>query len=98
MVWNETTRDKYRRPLGRFETDVGDGEWAMTAPPSRMGRSPVTDRREMSTRSGPCPEPVVSDAWFPNLFHRLYDPELFPFMAERGHPRKSARPKFNRGI
>ena len=51
MAWNETTREQYKRPLDRFETDVTDAEWALIEPllppPSRLGRRRRTDLREV---------------------------------------------------
>ncbi len=51
MAWNETTEPLYKRSLDRFETDVTDAEWAVAVPllppPSRMGRKPITDLREV---------------------------------------------------
>ena len=51
MAWNETTREQYRRPLERFETDVTDAEWAviepLLPPPSKLGRRRRTDLREV---------------------------------------------------
>ena len=51
MAWNKTTREQYKRPLERFETDVTDAEWALIAPllppPSRLGRRRRTDLREV---------------------------------------------------
>lgn len=51
MAWNETTREQYKRPLERFETDVTDAEWAVIEPllpsPSRLGRRRRTDLREV---------------------------------------------------
>ncbi len=52
MAWNETHQKRYPRPLDRFETDVSDAEWAVIAPllppPSKMGRRPITDPRDLS--------------------------------------------------
>ena len=51
MAWNKTTREPYKRPLERFETDVTDAEWALITlllpPPSRLGRRRRTDHREV---------------------------------------------------
>jgi len=51
MAWNETTQERYRRPMDRFETDLTDGEWAviepLIPPPGRMGRPRALDMREV---------------------------------------------------
>ena len=51
MAWNETTREQYKRPRGRFETDLTDAEWALIEPllppPSCRGRPRTVDLREV---------------------------------------------------
>lgn len=51
MAWNETTREQYRRPMVRYETDLTDAEWSviepLIRPPSRMGRPRMLDMREV---------------------------------------------------
>ncbi len=49
MSWSWTTREKYRRVAGGFESDVTDEEWALIDPlvpkRSRLGRPRETDAR-----------------------------------------------------
>ena len=51
MAWNETTQEQYKRPSGRFETDLTDEEWELIEPllpsPSKTGRPRSTDLREV---------------------------------------------------
>ena len=51
MAWNEATQEQYRRPMGRYETDLTDAERSviepLILPPSRMGRPRILDMREV---------------------------------------------------
>ena len=51
MAWNEATQEQYRRPMGRYETDLTDAERSviepLIPPPSRMGRPRILDMREV---------------------------------------------------
>jgi len=57
MAWDETTQKDYRRNAERYESDLTDGEWAVTGPPvpppSRLGRRRTTDLREVPDATEP---------------------------------------------
>ncbi len=50
MAWGETTREQYRRPMDRYETDLTGEEWeligSLIPPPPKMGRPREPDMRE----------------------------------------------------
>lgn len=51
MTWTEITRRHYRRAVGRYTSDLTDGEWALLAPlmpaASAIGRPRETDLRSV---------------------------------------------------
>lgn len=51
MAWTKTTRCEYERNLGRYASDLTDGEWALIAvfipPPKKVGRPRTTCMRDV---------------------------------------------------
>ncbi len=75
MAWNETTREKYKRSLDRYESDLSDEEWRVIKPllpaPSKLGRPAASTFDRFSMRSSICWRQDVSGVRFPNVFRRL---------------------------